>query len=254
MEDQGLSTRDLAGGSRTQEPPPREDPDGRGRETAGSSSAPPAEAPVVNEEEFVVARDAPDGEPVTADPGHAAPEDREARAGEPDARDETEFAPEDREAPARETMAEDREAPARDTVAEEREAPTRDTVAEDREAPTRDTGADDRGAAATTHNGAPTSTSDVAAGESAALLPEDENATFTRRWEELQTAFVDEPRQTVEQADELVAQLMKRLAEGFAAERERLEQQWGRGEDISTEDLRVALQRYRAFFQRLLSA
>ena len=242
MEDQGLSTRDLAGGTRTQEPPPREDPDGRGRETAGSSSAPPAEAPVVNEEELVLARDAPDGEPLTADPGHAAPEDREARAGEPVARDEAEFAPEDREAPARETMADDREAPARDTVAEEREALTRDTVA------------DDRGAAATTHNGAPTSTSDVAAGESPALLPEDENATFGRRWEELQTAFVDEPRQTVEQADELVAQLMKRLAEGFAAERERLEQQWGRGEDISTEDLRVALQRYRAFFQRLLSA
>jgi hypothetical protein len=65
---------------------------------------------------------------------------------------------------------------------------------------------------------------------------------------------VDEPRRTVEQADQLVAQVMQRLAEGFAAERERLEQQWGRGEDISTEDLRVTLQRYRAFFQRLLSA
>ena len=47
---------------------------------------------------------------------------------------------------------------------------------------------------------------------------------------------------------------MKRLAQGFAAERERLEQQWGRGEDVSTEDLRIALQRYRGFFQRLLSA
>jgi hypothetical protein len=63
---------------------------------------------------------------------------------------------------------------------------------------------------------------------------------------------VDEPRRTVEQADELVAEVMKRLAEGFAAERERLEQQWGRGEDVSTEDLRLALQRYRSFFQRLL--
>ena len=60
--------------------------------------------------------------------------------------------------------------------------------------------------------------------------------------------------QTVEQADELVAEVMKRLAEGFAGERERLEQQWGRGEDVSTEDLRVALQRYRSFFQRLLAA
>jgi hypothetical protein len=96
--------------------------------------------------------------------------------------------------------------------------------------------------------------SDDGAGGADALLPHDENARFQERWQEIQTGFVDEPRQTVEQADELVAQVMKRLAEGFAAERERLEQQWGRGEDISTEDLRVALQRYRAFFQRLLSA
>jgi hypothetical protein len=86
------------------------------------------------------------------------------------------------------------------------------------------------------------------------LLPREENADFQSRWERIQTGFVDEPRQTVEQADELVAQVMQRLAEGFAAERERLEQQWGRGEDVSTEDLRVALQRYRGFFQRLLSA
>jgi hypothetical protein len=86
------------------------------------------------------------------------------------------------------------------------------------------------------------------------LLPRDENADFQGRWERIQTGFVDEPRQTVEQADELVAQVMQRLAEGFAAERERLEQQWGRGEDVSTEDLRIALQRYRGFFQRLLSA
>ena len=91
-------------------------------------------------------------------------------------------------------------------------------------------------------------------GEADALLPADENAEFQSRWESLQTGFVDQPRRTVEQADELVAQVMKRLADGFATERERLEQQWGRGEDISTEDLRVTLQRYRAFFQRLLSA
>jgi hypothetical protein len=86
------------------------------------------------------------------------------------------------------------------------------------------------------------------------LLPSDQNAEFQTRWEKIQTGFVDEPRETVEQADALVADLMKRLAEGFAAERERLESQWGRGEDVSTEDLRIALQRYRGFFQRLLSA
>ena len=86
------------------------------------------------------------------------------------------------------------------------------------------------------------------------LLPGDETAEFRSRWETIQTGFIDEPRRTVEQADELVAHVMKRLAEGFAGERERLEGQWGRGEDVSTEDLRVALQRYRAFFRRLLSA
>jgi len=86
------------------------------------------------------------------------------------------------------------------------------------------------------------------------LLSRDDNDGFQSRWESIQTGFVDEPRQTVEQADELVAEVMKRLAEGFAGERERLEQQWGRGEDVSTEDLRVALQRYRSFFQRLLAA
>lgn len=87
-----------------------------------------------------------------------------------------------------------------------------------------------------------------------ALLPPDEGAGYQYRWQELQTGFVDEPRRTVEQADELVALVMQRLADSFASERERLEGQWGRGEDVSTEDLRVALQRYRAFFHRLLSA
>jgi hypothetical protein len=86
------------------------------------------------------------------------------------------------------------------------------------------------------------------------LFAREDNAEFQHRWEAIQTGFVDEPRRTVEEADELVAQVMKHLAQGFAAERERLEQQWGRGEDVSTEDLRIALQRYRGFFQRLLSA
>src|SRR4051812_20174230 len=76
---------------------------------------------------------------------------------------------------------------------------------------------------------------------------------FQSRWEEIQVRFVDEPRGAVEDADALVATVMQHLAEGFAQERDRLEAQWGRGEDISTEDLRVALQRYRSFFRRLLS-
>ena len=86
------------------------------------------------------------------------------------------------------------------------------------------------------------------------LLASEEAESYRMRWERLQVGFVDEPRVSVEQADSLVAELMQRLAEGFSTERSRLEAQWGRGEDVSTEDLRVALQRYRSFFQRLLSA
>jgi hypothetical protein len=73
-------------------------------------------------------------------------------------------------------------------------------------------------------------------------------------WEEIQRDFVDRPRESVEQADALVADLMQRLAAGFSNERSRLESQWEGGDDVSTEDLRVALTRYRSFFQRLLSA
>jgi hypothetical protein len=85
-----------------------------------------------------------------------------------------------------------------------------------------------------------------------ALFPENESRDFHKRWTDIQTAFVDEPRRAVERADELVAEVIKRLADGFAQERSRLEGQWGRGDNVSTEDLRVALQRYRAFFDRLL--
>ena len=98
-----------------------------------------------------------------------------------------------------------------------------------------------------------TGAADSASNTGGSLLPAEMDATFQQRWKEIQTRFVDEPRGAVEDADSLVANLMQQLAEGFAKERERLEAQWGRGEDISTEDLRVALQRYRTFFQRLLS-
>jgi hypothetical protein len=86
------------------------------------------------------------------------------------------------------------------------------------------------------------------------LLPSDESERFTRRWQEIQGGFVDEPRQSVEQADRLVADVMQQLAARFADERTRLEEQWDRGDDVSTEELRVALTRYRSFFDRLLSA
>jgi hypothetical protein len=85
------------------------------------------------------------------------------------------------------------------------------------------------------------------------LFAENEATNFRNRWTEIQTAFVDEPRRAVEQGDALVAEVIKRLASSFADERSKLEGQWGRGDNVSTEDLRVALQRYRAFFDRLLS-
>ena len=86
----------------------------------------------------------------------------------------------------------------------------------------------------------------------ATLFPEKESDHYRTRWTNIQSGFVDEPRRSVEQADALVAEVTKRLADGFAQERSKLEGQWGRGDDVSTEDLRVALQRYRAFFDRLL--
>ena len=86
-----------------------------------------------------------------------------------------------------------------------------------------------------------------------ALFSEDESKELYAKWDAVQVGFVDEPRQAVERADSLVAGAMKRLAEIFAEERARLEGQWDRGDSVSTEDLRVALQKYRSFFDRLLS-
>ena len=85
------------------------------------------------------------------------------------------------------------------------------------------------------------------------LFPDKDTNDFRKRWTDIQTGFVDEPRRAVEQADALVAEVIKRLADSFAAERSKLEGQWGRGDNVSTEDLRVALRRYRSFFDRLLS-
>jgi len=76
---------------------------------------------------------------------------------------------------------------------------------------------------------------------------------FRDRWREIQTGFVDEPRHAVEQADGLVAELMQRLAQSFSEQRNNLEHQWDASDKVSTEELRVALTRYRSFFERLLS-
>lgn len=89
---------------------------------------------------------------------------------------------------------------------------------------------------------------------SASLLSEAELADMRSRWSGIQAGFVDEPRRSVEQADQLVASAIQKLAEGFARERASLESQWESGNNVSTEDLRLALQRYRSFFGRLLNA
>ena len=85
------------------------------------------------------------------------------------------------------------------------------------------------------------------------LFPGTEAETFHTRWSDIQAGFVDEPREAVQHADALVAEVMQRLAQVFADERSRLEQQWDRGENTDTEELRQALRRYRSFFTRLLA-
>ncbi|HET8652539.1 MAG TPA: hypothetical protein VFM13_08205 [Gaiellaceae bacterium] len=79
-----------------------------------------------------------------------------------------------------------------------------------------------------------------------------EREELERRWNEVQARFVDEPRGSVEEANALVDELMKRLVSSFSEQRAQLEAQWDSGDEVTTEDLRVALRRYRSFFGRLL--
>ncbi len=98
--------------------------------------------------------------------------------------------------------------------------------------------------------------SDVNVGDQphAHLLAEDELQSILDRWKDIQAEFVDEPRRAVQDADSLVADLMQRLARMFASERGQLESRWASGDDVSTEELRRGLRRYRSFFERLLAA
>jgi hypothetical protein len=214
-QDERLSTRDLASGTAT-------DTEAEGDATL----ADPADSPRADDTGAVRA-DTAEGDAL------AATDDRQA-AGGGDARFER-----DAGAGGADDGVFDRDAAGDDRA--DRDAATADAGARDPDAAATDTGARDRDTGAT-------GGTDEDAGQ---LL--DESDEYQRRWEQIQGRFVDEPRGAVEDADALVATVMQRLAEGFAVERERLEAQWGRGEDISTEDLRVALMRYRSFFQRLLS-
>jgi len=86
----------------------------------------------------------------------------------------------------------------------------------------------------------------------AQLMASENEEAFRSRWMSIQTGFVDEPSRAVKEADQLVAEVMERLAEVFSQERSKLEEQWTSQKEVGTEDLRVALQRYRSFFDRLL--
>jgi hypothetical protein len=85
------------------------------------------------------------------------------------------------------------------------------------------------------------------------LVPPEQGDQLAERWQEIQVSFVDRPQEAVQEADALVADLMQKITTTFAKERERLESQWAEGDDVSTEDLRVALTNYRSFFDRLLA-
>jgi hypothetical protein len=231
-----LSTRDIAGGGDTatdRDPTPADTP------PADAAAVPPDRAD----------RDYDDGGAVAA--GRAADGDGDVVTDEPAGRGPSRESIADADAGGTADDTADRPAPA--AAAAAAGSAGGDTAARDTgsDATARDTTADgpSAGSGATGETGADTATDGDSDGNP--LLADAEG--FQGRWEEIQVRFVDEPRGAVEDADALVATVMQRLAEGFAQERERLEAQWGRGEDISTEDLRVALQRYRSFFRRLLS-
>ncbi|MFF3020990.1 hypothetical protein [Streptomyces sp. NPDC057939] len=107
--------------------------------------------------------------------------------------------------------------------------------------------------ATTDRTGPTTATGDVgAADDTDPLLPSGEAEGFRKSWSDIQSRFVDDPQEAVRSADTLVAEVMQTLAGSFAAHKQGLEGRWDRGEQVATEDLRLALQHYRSFFNRLL--
>jgi hypothetical protein len=87
--------------------------------------------------------------------------------------------------------------------------------------------------------------------EAPPLIDEEKVTGFRDRWQNVQTGFVDDPKQAVHEADELVAAVISALATTFAEHKSELEGQWQQGEP-ATEELRIALRRYRSFFDQLL--
>jgi hypothetical protein len=121
------------------------------------------------------------------------------------------------------------------------------------ETPSRPTAARDSGDEKITDPEVETITRRVATTASpTALLELEESGRLRARWSEIQGQFVDEPRSAVQQADSLVSEVIEQITRVFASERSSLESQWKRGGEVSTEDLRKALQQYRSFFNRLV--
>lgn len=83
------------------------------------------------------------------------------------------------------------------------------------------------------------------------LLTDHELESLLAQWKEIQAEFVEEPRKAVRDANAIVAELTQRMTQMFAGESEQLESRWADGDDVSTEDLRQRLRRYRSFFERL---
>ena len=104
------------------------------------------------------------------------------------------------------------------------------------------------------HSEAEVKSSPVNGDTQAPLLPAERSREYATRWQDVQAEFVDEPQKAVEEADGLVAEVIQTLATSFADQRRGLEEQWSKGSEVSTEDLRQALMQYRSFFQRLLAA
>jgi hypothetical protein len=104
---------------------------------------------------------------------------------------------------------------------------------------------------ASTSSSTSATTTEASTGD--ALFADNDLSELRARWNDVQAAFVDDPRACVQKADSLVSSAVDQLTANFSHTRAQLEEQWSRGEEASTEDLRVALKRYRDFFDRLLA-
>jgi hypothetical protein len=125
-------------------------------------------------------------------------------------------------------------------------------MAERTESQTEYPGTDNDAESQASVNDEPTAVNAESTDSEGELFTASERDELEQKWNDIQARFVDEPRGSVEEANALVSDLMDRLVSSFSEQRDRLEEQWDRGDDVTTEDLRMVLMRYRSFFGRLL--